>query len=165
MDEYSHMHTSRTTDFHSHMRCLLVLIAATSVWSQHGVSRAKVDTQTSLTPGGRFAKIENPAEHVTTDYRKPKSVAIADQVEMRDIVGYEPDRHGIMIKVSIVIFLGILILLAGTMVSSFFCDCVEGMRRRRRIRDWEASSKGMSSPKKYTQSYGEPETDVETVAS
>jgi hypothetical protein len=80
------------------------------------------------------------------------------------MVEFELDKYGILIKLSIVLSLVILIIGAGTVLSTFVCGCMEGIRRRKRIKQWESSRKGVSSPKKYTQSIGEPETDIETIA-
>lgn len=81
------------------------------------------------------------------------------------LVSYELDKHGVLMKISVVLSLIILVFGATTVVGVFMCGCMEGVRRRRRIREWEKSRKGIASPRKYTQSLGEPDTDAETVMS
>ena len=81
------------------------------------------------------------------------------------LVSYELDKHGVLMKISVVLSLIILVFGATTVVGVFMCGCMEGVRRRRRIREWEKSRKGIASPRKYTQSLGEPDTDAETAMS
>lgn len=81
------------------------------------------------------------------------------------LVSFELDKHGFLMKISIVLSLMILIFGATTVVGVFLCGCMESVRRRRRISEWQKSRKGIASPKKYTQSFGEPDTDVETAMS
>lgn len=84
------------------------------------------------------------------------------------LVEYELDKYGVLIKVSVAMSLVILIIGAMVAVSFALSSCTEGVRRRKRIEEWEASNKGISSPRKYTQSLGAEYLDlddVETVAS
>ena len=76
------------------------------------------------------------------------------------VVEYELDRYGILIKISVAMSLVILIIGAVAVTSLAVSNCAESVRRRKRIRDWEASKKGISSPRKYTQSIGEDYIDV-----
>ena len=78
------------------------------------------------------------------------------------LVSSELDQHGLLIKISIVLSLITLILGAASVVGGFMCGCLESVRRRQRINDWQNSAKGMEPRKKYTQSFGEPDTDAET---
>lgn len=97
--------------------------------------------------------------------RKDDIEGVKSSLSSHNIWEYELDRNGVLLKSSIFAGLVILILGAGTVLGSLCCGFIEGMQRRKRIRDWEVCNKGIQSPRKYTQSFGDPETDVESLAS
>lgn len=76
------------------------------------------------------------------------------------IVQYELDKHGMLIRLSIVLSLIVLLIGGATATATCVFTCVEGMNRRKRIKSWESRRKG--TPTQFTQSFGDPETDVET---
>jgi hypothetical protein len=97
--------------------------------------------------------------------RKDDNEGIKSSLSRHNIWEYELDRNGVLLKSSFVVGLVILILGAGTVLGSLCCGFIEGMQRRKRIRDWDVGNKGIQSPRKYTQSFGDPETHVESLAS
>ena len=103
----------------------------------------------------------NLRTHNTKESQPPLDSKLHSSLDNYRFSEYEIDQRGILLKSSIVMALIILLIGASTVVSTFLSGCMEGLRRRKRIKDWESSHKGVSSPKKYTQSFGEPETDVE----
>ena len=94
--------------------------------------------------------------------RKDDDEGVESSLSSRNIWEYELDRNGVVLKSSLAVGLVILIFGAGTVLGSLCCGFIEGMQRRKRIRDWDVGNKGIQSPRKYTQSFGDPETDVES---
>lgn len=84
------------------------------------------------------------------------------QAAVPRLVQYELDKHGLLLRLSIILSLLILLVGGATVTASCVYSCVESMHRRKRIKSWEAARKGTVTPLRFTQSYGEPETDVET---
>lgn len=111
---------------------------------------------------------ENPSSTFDdgTRTKSETSSISADLEEMQEkiplLVQYELDKHGLLIRMSIILSLIIILVGGATATTSFIFKCVEGVKRRKRIQAWEASRRGASTPKQYTQSQGEPETDLET---
>lgn len=96
--------------------------------------------------------------------RKDDDVGVQSSMSSRNIWDYELDKNRVLLKSSIVVGLVMLILGAGTVLGSLCCGLIERMQRRKRIRDWEFGNKGKQSPRKYTKSFGDPETDVDSLA-
>ena len=138
-------------------------ISDTTAISPHVPKHAKIE---HVSDGDE----ENIPDNVPNETRGSDSALRAEISSLHEdiprIVQYELDKHGLLIRLSIILSLIVLLIGGATVTTSCIHACVDGIGRGKRIKYLESNAKIHStvSPAlvRFTQSRGDPETDLES---